>query len=455
MSALRLPHLLVFALSLVVATQPVLAQSASYRGFDERVGQTALPLWGGVQLEDLAVNPHSRSLEISVPVPMLPNVSFHRQAYEVENSFGRVDQMGGSQTVRAALPFGLTLEAGAMVDGFGNRQNDFVGLTFRWSDLRHHHSRLARYKAGPIPREETSSSGGFPLLKTAGTIALIALLAGGGGGGGGGDPAPNPNPNPGDGTWTLVWSDEFSASVLDTSKWNTTDSYNRPQCFGGYNDEQQCYTSSPNNISIVNGHLVLTARPESGLDEDRTYTSGRIQSAGKGDFTYGKFEARIKLPVGQGSWPAFWMLPTNPSYGGWPESGEIDIMEAINLGVEGERAVHGTAHFGYPKGQVGDKTYLDDINAFHTYAVEWYPNEMRWTIDGTQYASATQGEWYSSGAQNDANAPFDQPFHIILNFAVGGRWPGDTDGTNFPRQMEVDYVRVYQCEGSSASSCKN
>ena len=194
------------------------------------------------------------------------------------------------------------------------------------------------------------------------------------------------------------------------------------------------------NVEIADGNLILTARSASGLSQGRTYTSGRVQSRGKGDFTYGKFEARIKLPGGQGSWPAFWMLPT-PSdgssggdYGTWAASGEIDIMEAVNLGATAPgcaapcQDIHGTLHFGgqWPNNAQtpsGSST-LTDIDAFHTYAIEWYPDEMRWFLDGQQYHSRNQNEWYSQGAPNDPNAPFDRDFHLILNLAVGGNWPG-------------------------------
>ena len=198
---------------------------------------------------------------------------------------------------------------------------------------------------------------------------------------------------------------------------------------------------------------MLTARPATGLSQGRTYTSGRVQSNGKGDFTYGKFEASIKLPTGQGSWPAFWMLPSRDNVD-WPSRGEIDIMEAINLGGAGGSTIHGTAHWGDPHTYLGGSANLSDIDDFHTYTVEWYPDEIRWFLNGNQYYRLTQDQWFSSDAPNDVNAPFDQDFHMILNFAVGGQWPGNSDGTNFPRQMEVDYVRVYQCEGDDPLACK-
>ena len=450
--------LLAVWLSLVVATQPGLAQSAHNNVF-ERLSRLAsepaisaepLALWGGVHLEAAQVTGENRRLEISVPLPFARQVRFHRETYDLDNPFGYSGYRGGSQSLRAALPFGLTLEAGSMVNEFDQRHNDFVGVTFRLSDLRHPRARVAAYKGGPLPDAIPQQGGGFPFLRTAGTLALIGLLAGGGGGGG--DDSGDDDTETGN--WNLVWNDEFDGTTLDLSKWSMTDSYDRDPCFGGGNNEQQCYTSSPDNIRVDNGKLILTARAAAGLEQGRSYTSGRVQSAGKADFTYGKFEARIKLAGGQGSWPAFWMLPTQRSYGDWPLSGEIDIMEAVNLGVDNNNAVLGTLHFGSPHQYIGGETTIADINAFHTFAVEWYRDEMRWSLNGSQYASKTQNQWFSSGAAGDVNAPFDRDFHMILNLAIGGGLPGQSDGENFPRQMEVDYVRVYSCDAPNASACK-
>jgi beta-glucanase (GH16 family) len=461
---------LAFVLSLVVATQPVLAQSRPHHLLDllsrEAFGPDAATqpfgIGGAVQVEAIHASSQDRRLEISVPLPFAPRVTFHRQSYDLYNPFGYAGYRGGVQSLRAALPLGLTLEAGSRINEFDQRHNDFVGLTFRLSDLRlsdgrYASSRRAAYKGAPLPDATPQSSGGFPFLRTAGTLALIGLLAGGGGGGGGGKASPPDDPTDGppdgSGEWNLVWNDEFDGTALDSRKWSMTDSYGRDPCFGGGNQEQQCYTSSLDNVRVVDGKLVLTARPEAGLEQGRSYTSGRVQSAGKADFTYGKFEARIKLAGGQGSWPAFWMLPTGQSYGSWPLSGEIDIMEAVNLGVDNQ-AVLGTLHFGAPHRYIGGETTIDDINAFHTFTVEWYPDEMRWSVNGSQYASKIENEWFSSGAIGDANAPFDRDFHMILNLAIGGQLPGPTDGLNFPRQMEVDYVRVYECDGATMSACK-
>ncbi len=453
-------------LSLALTTQSALAQRASDRAIErasdfssERaLDGLSLPVWGGVRLEAVEVETYRKRMEISVPVPLLPEARFHRAEYDVESAYGYARQKGGSQSLRLPLPYGLTFEAGSQIDQFGGRYGDFVGLTFRWTDRRHHHQRVAAYKGEqPVPIESVSNQASFPWLGTLGSIALIAALAGGGGGsssssassssGGGNTATAN-------GDWQLVWNDEFSGTSLDARKWSMTDSYGRDQCFGGGNNEQQCYTSSSNNIAVVDGKLVITARPESGLAQGRTYTSGRVQSSGKADFTYGRFDARIKLPAGQGSWPAFWMLPTQTAYGEWPRSGEIDIMEAINLGVNGNMAVLGTLHFGVPHTYLSRQTNITDINGFNVFSVEWFPDEIRWSMNGTQFGSRSQSEWFSSGAVGDPNAPFDQDFHMILNLAIGGNYPGPTDDLNFPRQMEVDYVRVYQCGGANPSACK-
>ena len=449
----------------------------------------------------LSLQEDFRSLDVFVPfpaLPYLPQISLRGHAHE-KLGIGRRDWYeASSRTVRAELPFGLTLEAGRRFDSLNPNGDSFVGLTFRYSGLRKHNKLLAAYKGSPhqgkIPKKDKNSEQtsresklGSSVWRVGGALALLAIISGGSGSGAETytvslPDQDTPSPEAGDienpyfvngssGNWHMVWNDEFEGPDLDTAKWNTTDSYGRDQCFGGGNNEQQCYTGESQNVEISDGNLILKARSASGLSQGRTYTSGRVQSRGKGDFTYGKFEARIKLPGGQGSWPAFWMLPT-PSdgmsggdYGTWAASGEIDIMEAVNLGAIAPgcgapcQDIHGTLHFGgqWPNNAQtpsGSST-LTDIDAFHTYAIEWYPDEMRWFLDGQQYHSRNQNEWYSQGAPNDPNAPFDRDFHLILNLAIGGNWPGATDGQNFPRQMEIEYVRVYQCGGDDPSACKN
>ena len=275
--------------------------------------------------------------------------------------------------------------------------------------------------------------------------------------------------------WKVVWSDEFDGDALDTTKWT-----HEVNCYGGGNNEQQCYTDRPENTQLVDGVLNIIAREESfsgpatweiypGYDPDdtsvtRSYTSGRIVSRGKYGVRYGRIEMRAKLPKGQGVWPAFWMLSDDDVYGGWPLSGEIDVMEGFNTGVPESGRVIGATQYGmmWPNYVPMDEHYhpIDKLTEdFHVYAVEWEADELRWFIDGDHYMTQRSEAWYSYiwGGQDTgfhvptARAPFDQPFHIILNLAIGGNGVGQAD-TNWPedRRFEVDYVRVYQCASGNA-----
>ena len=275
--------------------------------------------------------------------------------------------------------------------------------------------------------------------------------------------------------WELVWSDEFDGTELDLERWD-----HEENCWGGGNNELQCYTASDTNVAVADGLLRITALeeeatglavsedfPEAATAGNKTqpYTSGRIRTKGLGDWRYGRFEIRARLPYGQGLWPAVWMLPTDSPYGSWAAGGEIDIMEAVNLKTRDgavTRSVHGTLHYGaeWPA-NVFSGTFWpfgDDhpSDVFHTYALEWEEGEIRWYVDGTHYATQTADGWYTQFAGPDGAlvvgegaAPFDQPFHLILNVAVGGTWPGPPDDkTVFPQEMLVDYVRVYRCAES-------
>jgi beta-glucanase (GH16 family) len=243
-----------------------------------------------------------------------------------------------------------------------------------------------------------------------------------------------------DSAWTLVWSDEFEGSALDPSKWSVQvgDGCDINLCGWG-NNELQWYQAD--NVRVGGGILSITARaqPAGG----RAYTSARIRTLGKGDWTYGRIDIRARLPLGRGLWPAIWMLPSNNRYGTWAASGEIDIVELV--GHEPDR-VHGTLHYG---GEWPDNIYSGApfvlpsgtfADRFHTFTLEWEEEEIRWYVDGEHYQTQTQ--WRSSGGPFPA--PFNQPFHLVLNVAVGGDWPGRPDArTVFPQSMEVDYVRVY------------
>lgn len=265
---------------------------------------------------------------------------------------------------------------------------------------------------------------------------------------------------PGNG-WSLVWSDEFDGQTIDASKWA-----HEVDCWGGGNGEQQCYVSDAKNSFVESGYLHIVALDDAptgaigGPDDNPAmvtlpHSSARLTSRGKGDFRYGRIEARMKLPHGQGLWPAFWMLPTDAVYGGWAASGEIDIMEAVNLaaGGENDNAIHGTLHYGGPwpaNIHTGTSTTppANVWEADHVYAVEWEEGEVRWFVDDTHYA--TQTDWSSTAGAYPA--PFDEKFYILLNVAVGGQWPGPpNDDTTFPQEMVVDYVRVYECAADPAT----
>ncbi|MDA0684224.1 MAG: glycoside hydrolase family 16 protein [Bacteroidetes bacterium] len=241
--------------------------------------------------------------------------------------------------------------------------------------------------------------------------------------------------------WSLVWNDEFNGSSIDATKWNHEVNAN-----GGGNNELQYYTARKKNSFVENGHLVIEAHEERFTDVEgtRDYTSARMTTRGRGDWTYGRFEIRARLPKGQGIWPAIWMMPTASEYGGWAASGEIDIMEIIGSQPD---LLHGTLHFGgtHPNNQSSGASYQLPAGSlssdFHTYAVEWQEGEIRWYIDDVLYSTKT--EWNS--ANGPYPAPFDKDFFIILNVAVGGNWPGSPNAsTLFPQRMEVDFVRVYE-----------
>jgi beta-glucanase (GH16 family) len=245
--------------------------------------------------------------------------------------------------------------------------------------------------------------------------------------------------------YILVWSDEFSGrdgSLPDASKW-TYD-------IGGSgwgNHELEYYTNRRENARVEDGKLVITARREEYTGPDGAkfnYTSARLKTQGLFSQVYGRFEARIKLPAGQGTWPAFWALGDNFASVGWPRCGEIDIME--NVGKE-PGINHGSLHGPSSAGATSDLTATIMLPAgqklsddFHIYAAEWEPGTIRFYLDANLYATFTSAEWPAGGTW-----VFDQRFFLILNVAVGGDWPGSPDTTTtFPQTMLVDYVRVYK-----------
>jgi len=241
--------------------------------------------------------------------------------------------------------------------------------------------------------------------------------------------------------YELVWEDNFDGDAVDLSKWRfqTGNGCNLGICGWG-NNELQSYQES--NSSVANGMLTITAERNSGGSPE--YTSSRLRTRGLGDWKYGRVEMRAKLPFGQGVWPAFWMLPTDEVYGGWAASGEIDIMEFVG---KDPNIIYGTIHYGgaWPNNQNSGSTYTlpsgTPSDDFHVYSIEWEEGIIRWFVDGTLYG--TRNSWNTSG--HSFPAPFDQKFHLLINFAVGGNFPGNPDAsTSFPQQYVIDYVRVFQ-----------
>jgi len=260
----------------------------------------------------------------------------------------------------------------------------------------------------------------------------------------GGGTVSRPGPPPPASNWILRWSDEFSSadgSAPDPTKW-TYDLGGK----GWGNQELETYTARLANAKIQGGNLVIVAQQEEFTGTDgitRDYTSARLKTQNLFTQAYGRFEARIKIPQGQGIWPAFWMLGNDITQDGWPKCGEIDIME--NVGHE-RRVNHGSLHGPSSVAPTADLTAVTSLPSgqnladdYHLYAVEWEPGTVRFYVDSSNYASFTQSQWPAGGQW-----VFDHPFFIILNVAVGGVWPGNPDATtHFPQQMLVDYVRVY------------
>jgi len=245
--------------------------------------------------------------------------------------------------------------------------------------------------------------------------------------------------------YKLVWEDNFDAEKLNRDDWNVE--LHQP---GWVNAEWQEYVDSEDNIYLKDGKLVLQAIKTTKDGKDY-YTSGRVNTKDKHDFKYGKFEAKLKVPSGMGFLPAFWMMPTDEGfYGQWPKCGEIDIMEVMGQSTD---TLHGTIHYGDPHGQKQGTYKLnsskkDFAEAFHVFTCEWEPGRITWYVDGIKFHEAN--DWYTKRAGFDEAAypaPFDQPFYMIFNVAVGGSWVGYPDETtkfDDNAQMVVDYVRVYQ-----------
>lgn len=243
--------------------------------------------------------------------------------------------------------------------------------------------------------------------------------------------------------YNLKWEDQFDGETLNRDDWNVE--LHDP---GWVNNELQSYVDSPENIYIEDGSLVL--KPVETVNEDGSvsYTSGRVNTQNKHDFKYGLFEARVKVPKGQGFLPAFWMMPTDENlYGQWPRCGEIDIMEVLGNDTD---TSYGTIHYGNPHSESQGNYTLEEgtfSDEYHVFDVEWEPGKISWYVDGKPIH--TEDNWYSAiEGQGEITypAPFDQPFYIILNLAVGGNWPGNPDETTDIANAAyyIDYVKVYQ-----------
>lgn len=243
--------------------------------------------------------------------------------------------------------------------------------------------------------------------------------------------------------YTLLWNDEFEDENLNMDIWNY-----EPHEPGWTNQELQEYTTSTDNVFLKDGRLIIKAIKTTDASGKDYYTSGKVTAQNKKDFMYGKVVVSAKVPRGQGLWPAIWMMPkVQEFYGEWPKCGEIDIMEVLGNQVD---TAYGTVHYGEPHAQQQGTYVLKNgsfADEFHEFSIEWEPGEIRWYIDGNLYK--TVNDWFTAVDGEEEKpypAPFNQPFFVQLNLAVGGTWPGNPDETtDFSKaEFEVDYVRVYQ-----------
>lgn len=233
-----------------------------------------------------------------------------------------------------------------------------------------------------------------------------------------------------------IWSDEFNGNSIDLTNWKINLGNGCPSMCGFGNNELQTYTDHNNNVRVEDGKLIIEVHANDSLK----YTSAKIQTVNS--WKYGTIEVRAKLPKGRGTWPAIWMLPTNWKYGNWPKSGEIDIME--HVGYDQDK-IHGTVHtesFNHLLGtQKGKTKEIDNVSdTFHTYSIQWTEEDISFYIDNVKYNQ------FKNSGKGSEEWPFDNPFYLILNIAVGGNWGGKkgVDDTIWPQRMEIDYVKVYK-----------
>jgi len=239
--------------------------------------------------------------------------------------------------------------------------------------------------------------------------------------------------------YTLFWNDEFNGSALDVSAWSNESGDGCPGLCNWGNNELQYYTSPPNNLFFQDGKMIIEAKAES--FGGKNYTSARIKTQHKKTFQFGRIDIRAIMPKGKGLWPAFWLLPQDNVYGGWPKSGEIDMMELV--GQEPSK-VSGTLHYGPgPNSTYISRNYFlpaSDFNdQFHVFSIEWSQDQIKWYVDDNLYSTINKTDM-------GANIyPFNEKFYFIINLSVGGNLPGAPDAsTLFPQWLIIDYIRVYQ-----------
>lgn len=239
--------------------------------------------------------------------------------------------------------------------------------------------------------------------------------------------------------YTLKWNDEFNGPALDLTAWSHQNGDGCPGLCGWGNNELEYYTDRPENLFFQDGKMIIEARPES--YNGKNYTSSKILTQGKKPIKFGRIDIRALLPKGKGIWPALWLMPDKSVFGGWPKSGEIDLMEVV--GHEPNKT-HGTLHYGPGPGStqisrnyvLPAKTFNDE---FHVFSLEWKQDQIKWFVDGNLFSTVNKADL---GANN---YPFNEEFYFIFNLAVGGNWPGSPDATTtFPQWLIVDYIRVYQ-----------
>ncbi|RKI10693.1 glycosyl hydrolase family protein [Corallococcus sp. AB030] len=335
------------------------------------------------------------------------------------------------RVVETGLYVSADPNAGGQVTGFRTAVGDWERFT--WVPFADGSVGLRAKSTGQYVSADTNLGASAPLYANRATAGCWESFSFGVVGGGGED------------RWVQVWSDEFDGNSVNTANWT-------PNTTVHVNSEQQQYTNSGDNISVSNGTLKLTARLQ--WNNGYPFTSGRLESAGKREFSHGRIEARIKMPVGAGLWPAFWMLGNDINSVGWPACGELDIMENVGYGDWVSGALHGPGYSGNTP--INGRFYpSSSVSNWHVYRTEYSSSDIKWYIDGALVKTTTRAEVLRYGAW-----AYDKPLFIILNLAVGGGYPFGVNGAstpyygvpqstvdlvrNAPQTMEVDWVRAYQ-----------